>query len=125
MIDCQNSKVIDCQNGSPEQQNKQQEYVNEDQLQEIIVSCEKQIDPKLKHKVADERIEVSMDKIVEEQYQTKEKLCEVIEQHSQAVKRDIQLHGETVEAIRSGPEAQQSDMISKQNRPQDQIELTR
>ncbi|XP_061989012.1 uncharacterized protein LOC133707456 isoform X2 [Rosa rugosa] len=124
VIDCQNSKVIDCQNGSPEQQNKQPEYVNEDQLQEIIVSCEKQIDPKLKHKVADERIEVSMDKIVEEQYQTKEKLCEVIEQHSQAVKRDIQLHGEAVEAIRSGPEAQQSDMISEQNRPQDQIELT-
>ncbi|PRQ18465.1 putative High mobility group protein HMGA, plant [Rosa chinensis] len=120
----QHNKVIDCQNGSPEQQNKQQEYVNEDQLQEIIVSCEKQIDTKLKHKVADERIEVSMDKIVEEQYQTKEQLCEVIEQHSQAVKRDIQLHGEAVEAIRSGPEAQQSDMISEQNRLQDQIELT-
>ncbi|XP_024171676.1 transcription factor SPT20 homolog [Rosa chinensis] len=66
VIDCQNSKVIDCQNGSSEQQNKQQEYVNEDQLQEIIVSCEKQIDTKLKHKVADERIEVSTDKIVEE-----------------------------------------------------------
>lgn len=121
----QNGKVIHSQNGSPERKTKQQDDMNGHQMQEILVVCEKQIDTKQKYKTAEEQIEASMDEIIEEQCQAKEQQCEVIEQHIQGVERDIQFQEEVVEAIENltRPEAHQSDIISEQNRLQEQIEL--
>lgn len=121
----QNGKVIHSQNGSPEKKNKQQDDMNGYQMQEILVACEKQIYTKQKYKAAEEQIEASVDEIIEEQCQAKEQQCEVIEQHIQGVKRDIQFQEEVVEAIEkmTRPEAHESDIISEQNRLQEQIKL--
>jgi hypothetical protein len=121
----QNGKVIHSQNGSPERKNKQQDDMNGYQMQEILVACEKQIYTKKKYKAAEEKIEASVDEIIEEQFQAKEQQCEVIEQHIQGVKKDIQFQEDVVEAIEkmTRPEAHQSDIISEQNRLQEQITL--
>lgn len=114
----QNSKVIDCQDGSPEQQNEQQDGVNghqvQNQMQEIVGSVEKQIDAKLKYKAPEDQIE--------EQRQRKEQQGEVTEEHIKGIKRQIQFQEEVVEVINNltRPEAHQIENVSEL---QEQIEL--
>lgn len=108
----------DCQDGSPEQQNEQQDGVNghqvQNQMQEIVGSVEKQIDAKLKYIAPEDQIE--------EQRQRKEQQGEVTEKHIEGIKRQIQFQEEVVEVITNltRPEAHQIENVSEL---QEQIEL--
>ncbi|XP_040366152.1 uncharacterized protein LOC112179900 isoform X1 [Rosa chinensis] len=116
----QNSKVIDCQDGYPMQQNEQLDGVNgnqvQNQMQDIVVSVEKQIDAKLKYKVPEDQME--------EPCHSTEQQCEVTKEHIEGIKRQIQFQEEVVEGIDklTTAEALQVENVSEL---QEQIELLR